>query len=230
MDLKPGDVVLLKVLACVLILFFSFRFLILPGFETHQDLVQTRDERQAKKDEMEQTIQNRPVIEKKIVKQTQALKESSEGFYGLLENQEVDELVTGIALKHSLKPVALKIENTTPVLPAAYQAVQSADGSTSALESADQALAEADGTTEEEGKSDASVLKYVNTTLVSMTLQGTEAQIREMLDDITKNYPGVQMCSFQMTENTYVDDSLQQVTQNNCQCVIAVYTCGQLGK
>ena len=35
--------------------------------------------------------------------------------------------------------------------------------------------------------------------------------------------------SFDMNENTYVDSSLQQISQNNCECVLAVYTCGQLG-
>ena len=38
LELKPGDIVLLKVLACVLIIFFTFRFLILPGVGKHQDL------------------------------------------------------------------------------------------------------------------------------------------------------------------------------------------------
>ena len=51
-------------------------------------------------------------------------------------------------------------------------------------------------------------MQYVNTTTVSMTLQGNESQIREMLDDIAKNYPGVQVRSFDMNENTYVDSSL----------------------
>ena len=73
------------------------------------------------------------------------------------------------------------------------------------------------------------VLQYVNTTTVSMTLQGNESQIREMLDDIARNYPGVQVRSFDINENTYVDSSLQQISQNNCECVLAVYTCGQLG-
>ena len=38
MDLKPGDVVLLKFLACVVIAFFMGRFLILPGIEKHQNI------------------------------------------------------------------------------------------------------------------------------------------------------------------------------------------------
>lgn len=231
MELKPGDVVLLKVLACVLIVFFSFRFFVFPGIEKHQDLVQVKEEKQIKKEEMEQTIESRPVIEKKILKQNEKLKESSKGFYELLENQEVDELVTGLALKHGLKPVYLKIEHTTPGIPAAYQTVvKNADSQTSAQDSADQALADADGTTESGKGTESSALKYVNTTTVSITLQGSEQQIRAMLDDIAKNYPGVQVRSFNMNESTYVDDSLQQVSQNNCECVMAVYTCGQLGK
>ena len=123
MELKPGDVVLIKFLACILIIFFSFRFFVFPGIEKHQDLVQVKEEKQIQKDEMEKTIEDRPVNEEKIVKLNQKLAESGKGFYELLENQEVDELVTGLALKQGLKPVYLKIENTTPGIPAAYQTV-----------------------------------------------------------------------------------------------------------
>lgn len=216
MELKPGDVVLLKFLACLLIIFFSFRFFVFPGIEKHQDLVQVKEEKQIQKDEMEKTIEDRPVNEEKIVKLNQKLAESGKGFYELLENQEVDELVTGLALKQGLKPVYLKIENTTPGIPAAYQTVVKSKDS--------------DDTTEAGSHSGSSVLKYVNTTTVSITLQGSEQQIRAMLDDIARNYPGVQVRSFHMEESTYVDDSLQQVSQNNCECTMAVYTCGQLGK
>lgn len=216
MELKPGDVVLLKFLACLLIIFFSFRFFVFPGIEKHQDLVQVKEEKQIQKDEMKKTIEDRPVNEEKIVKLNQKLAESGKGFYELLENQEVDELVTGLALKQGLKPVYLKIENTTPGIPAAYQMVVKSKDS--------------DDTTGSDSHSGSSILKYVNTTTVSITLQGSEQQIRAMLDDIARNYPGVQVRSFHMEESTYVDDSLQQVSQNNCECTMAVYTCGQLGK
>lgn len=216
MELKQGDVVLLKFLACLLIIFFSFRFFVFPGIEKHQDLVQVKEEKQIQKDEMEKTIEDRPVNEEKIVKLNQKLAESGKGFYELLENQEVDELVTGLALKQGLKPVYLKIENTTPGIPAAYQPVVKSKDS--------------DDTAGSGSHSGSSILKYVNTTTVSITLQGSEQQIRAMLDDIARNYPGVQVRSFHMEESTYVDDSLQQVSQNNCECTMAVYTCGQLGK
>ena len=232
MELKSGDVVLLKVLACVLILFFGFRFFIFPGFEKHQDLVQSRDDKQIQKEEMQRTIDQNPIMEKKILKQREILTEDSKGFYEVMENQQIDELVTGIALKQGLKPVYLNIEGTTPSVPGAFQASlknKKIDTET-AKEKADKELDAVNGNEDPKNKADSSTLKYVNTTLVSMTLQGTEQQIRNMLDDVAKNYPGVQVRSFDMSESTYVSDDLQEVTQNSCQCVLAVYSCGQLGK
>ena len=231
MELKPGDIVLLKVLACVVIIFFTFRFLIFPGLEKNQDLREEKQQVEQTKQEMKNAISQQSTIEKKIVKQKTELSEASQDFYNLLENQQVDELVTGIALKHNLKPVYLKIEGTEAGVPAAYQSVTQSDesGATTA-KSAQEELDESDNddadTTENAAVKGA---QYVNTTTVSMTLQGNESQIRELLDDIAKNYPGVQVRSFDMNESTYVDSDLQQITQNSCECVLAVYTYGQAG-
>ena len=111
-ELKPGDIVLLKVLACILILFFTLRFLVFPGLEKNQDLKNEKEQVEQTKQEMQDTIKQKSIVEKKIVKQKAELVNASQGFYDLLENQQVDELVTGIALKHNLKPVYLKIEGT----------------------------------------------------------------------------------------------------------------------
>ena len=43
-ELKPGDIVLLKVLACILILFFTLRFLVFPGLEKNQDLQNEKEQ------------------------------------------------------------------------------------------------------------------------------------------------------------------------------------------
>ena len=122
-ELKPGDIVLLKVLACILILFFTLRFLVFPGLEKNQDLQNEKEQVEQTKQEMQDTIKQKSIVEKKIVKQKAELVNASQGFYDLLENQQVDELVTGIALKHNLKPVYLKIEGTEAGVPAAYQTV-----------------------------------------------------------------------------------------------------------
>ena len=211
MELKPGDVVLLKVLACVLILFFMARFLIFPGMEKHQDLVAKKDDLTIEKQEMQYTISSKASTEKKIATQKENLKKAQEGFYDLMENREVDSLITGLALKHDLFPVYLNIEDTVAGVPAAYQLSETSEDSSA-----------------EESQSTLPYVQYVNTTTVTITLQGQEAQIRELLDEIANNYPGIQVRSFDMQSGTYVDSSLQKTEQMNCNCVLAVYTCGEL--
>ena len=211
MELKPGDVALLKVLACVLILFFMARFLIFPGMEKHQDLVAKKDDLTIEKQEMQYTISSKASTEKKIVTQKENLKKAQEGFYDLMENREVDSLITGLALKHDLFPVYLNIEDPVAGVPAAYQLSEASEDSSA-----------------EESQSTLPHVQYVNTTTVTITLQGQETQIRELLDDIAKNYPGIQVRSFDMQSGTYVDSSLQKTEQMNCNCVLAVYTCGEL--
>ena len=215
MELKPGDVVLLKVLACVLILFFMARFLIFPGMEKHQDLVAKKDDLTIEKQEMQYTISSKASTEKKIVTQKENLKKAQEGFYDLMENREVDSLSTGLALKHALFPVYLNIEDPVAGVPVAYQLSEASDDS-------------AEDSSAEEPQSTLPYVQYVNTTTVTITLQGQEVQIRELLDDIAKNYPGIQVRSFDMQSGTYVDSSLQKTEQMNCNCVLAVYTCGEL--
>lgn len=215
MELKPGDVVLLKVLACVLILFFMARFLIFPGMEKHQELVAKKDDLTIEKQEMQYTISSKASTEKEIATQKENLEKAQEGFYDLMENREVDSLITGLALKHDLFPVYLNIEDPVAGVPAAYQLSEASDDSS-------------EDSSTEESQSTLPYVQYVNTTTVTITLQGQEAQIRELLDDIAKNYPGIQVRSFDMQSGTYVDSSLQKTEQMNCNCVLAVYTCGEL--
>ena len=215
MELKPGDVVLLKVLACVLILFFMARFLIFPGMEKHQDLVTKKDDLTIEKQEMQYTISSKASTEKEIATQKENLEKAQEGFYDLMENREVDSLITGLALKHDLFPVYLNIEDPVAGVPAAYQLSEASDDSS-------------EDSSTEESQSTLPYVQYVNTTTVTITLQGQEAQIWELLDDIAKNYPGIQVRSFDMQSGIYVDSSLQKTEQMNCNCVLAVYTCGEL--
>ena len=102
MDLKPKDIVLLKVLGCVLIAFVMIRFLIFPGIEKHMDLVDQRDEVVAEQEDMQALIDRMDTFDAIIANQQSSLKSAQEGYYDLLENREVDELITGIVLNHNL--------------------------------------------------------------------------------------------------------------------------------
>ena len=156
-----------------------------------------------------------------------------------MENQEVDELLTGLALNNSLMPVYLKIEGTEAEAPGTYQnlveAGEADTGSDSTTDTSsdtgsDTSDSDTDSDSLEEESSLEEIYQYINTTRVSMTLQGREDQFRNFLNDLAKNYPGVQLLSFEVSENTYVDENLQTVSANTYQCVLAVYTCGELEK
>ena len=203
LELKPSDIILLKLLACVLIIFFSFRFFIFPGIEKHQDLISQKDTLTFQKEEMQQTISSKAATEQLIEQQKDNLSESAEGFYEVMENQQLDELITGLALQHNLFPVSLNISQAVAGAPGAYQ---------SGTTSSDTANTESN-----------SFIQYLSTVTVSVTLQGTETQICELIDDVAKNYPGIQIRSLDMQKATYVNANLQAVEQMNCSCEFAVY-------
>lgn len=203
LELKPSDVILLKLLACVLIIFFAFRFFVFPGIEKHQNLISQKDTLTYQKEEMQQTISSKAATEQLIEKQKDNLSESAEGFYEVMENQQLDELLTGLALQHNLFPVSLNISQAVAGVPGAYQ---------SGTISSDSANTESN-----------SFIQYLSTVTVSVTLQGTETQICELIDDVAKNYPGIQIRSLDMQKATYVNANLQAVEQMNCSCEFAVY-------
>lgn len=64
--------------------------------EKHQDLVAKKDDLTIEKQEMQCTISSKASTEKKIATQKENLKKAQEGFYDLMENREVDSLITGL--------------------------------------------------------------------------------------------------------------------------------------
>ncbi len=229
-ELKPGDIVLLKGLGCVLIVVLFMQLLIFPGLNKHEDLSASLEAKTAQKQEMEDTIANMPAVEETIAKQEETLKAAQDQYYGLLENQEIDELVTGVALNHSLFPVSLSIAETEDAVPDAYFLSERAVAADAAENSdPDTAAAELDGA-EDSGDSADTVTpvyaQYVHITDVSLTVRGREDMIRSFLNDIAVDYPGLQVRSFTMQEGTYLNENLDSVDTTTCSCVIAVYTCG----
>ena len=94
LDLKPGDVRLLKMLTCVLIIVAALNFIILPGMERHADLVDQKLEEELKKEEMENVIAAVLAVKETIETQKQQLQDLSKDYYARRENREGETLVT----------------------------------------------------------------------------------------------------------------------------------------
>ena len=241
MELKPGDVVLLKVLACVVIAFFMIRFLIFPGIEKHEDLATQHEELTMQQEMMQRTIDNASTVETKIKEQKSTLKDVSSDYHGLLENQAVDELITGLILDHDLFPVYLNIADPVAGVPEAYALSAEVQAEAAEITSASEtdnsveakaAEAEAAGsdtdTTDTVPDTSNVLVQYVNTTTVTITMQGSEQNVQAFLNDIAVSHPDIQVRSFSMDKGTYLSTDLQAVESMNCNCVLAVYTCGDL--
>ena len=185
---------------------------------------------------MEDTIANMPAVEETIAKQEETLKAAQDQYYGLLENQEIDELVTGVVLNHSLFPVSLSIAETRDAVPDAYfLSARAGTADTAENSDPDTATAELDGGEDSGDSADSAdsadtvtpvYAQYVHITDVSLTVRGSEDMIRSFLNDIAVDYPGLQVRSFTMQEGTYLNENLDSVDTTTCSCVIAVYTCG----
>lgn len=244
MEIRAKDIVLLKILGCVLIAFFMIRFLIMPGIEKHMELSDQKEEVSIQQQDMQVLISRKDALDAIIANQQSALQGAQSGYYDLLENSDVDALITGIVLKDNLFPVYLEITGTADGVPIPYslatQNVSDQSGEDTATDSGEESSASdtsgtenttsdtSDSTDAENGENTAqNESAYVHTTSVNVTVQGSEAQIRTFLDDIARNYPGIQVTGFQIQENSYVDSSLQTVSQLSCNCSLAVYTCGE---
>ena len=235
-ELKQSDILLLKVLSCILMAVLTLNLFLFPGLSKQADLSAQKEEMKQEKQQVEEAIASMPATEAKIEEQQKKLTELSKDYYPQMENNDVDELVTGIALAHGLFPAALNIEDSVPGGPAAYGVTGDTQDTTSASE-VDQMQEEVEGSGEDTEDTTSTVnrliaepyvsdIQYVNTIQASMTLQGTEEELQAFLDDIAKHYPAIQVRSMQATQQTYVGQDLKAVNQLDITCVLAVYTCG----
>ena len=200
-ELTGRDIVLLKICFCVLTVFMMVRFVIMPGIGRYQE-GRIRD--QALREEMEemQAVTDAiPFMEEAVREHRDRLKEISSSYYDPMENRLLDELLTGLALKRGLFPVSMSISGAQPAIPEAYLYGQ---------------VQEPAGIVSD---------KYVLTGTVSMVLRGEKGKIFAFMDEIERNYPAVQVRSFHMGENVYLDSQLQTVTESDGAFVLAVYMC-----
>lgn len=231
MNLKPNDIVLLKILACVLIVFLFVRFAIFPMIEKHQNLVDEKEKATMQQEEMQYAINTIPVTEKNIENQKTMLADATTDFYGEMENQEIDELVTGLVLQHALFPVSLNISETTQDIPTAYQNDDQTQTTSNETLSAEEELNKSSSSEDLSAltaAAEAAQIHFINTTNVSLTIEGSEESIIEFLDDIAKHYLGIQVRSFEMQEKSYVNSTLEDVTLMRCNCELAIYSHGEI--
>ncbi len=199
LELTENDILLLKLAGSVLIAFLVIRFLLMPGIEYYQENIIQRDELTETAEGMQAAIDGIPVLEQEIENSRAKLEEVSSVYYERMENHQVDELLTGLALKHGLFPVSLSIEGAVPKIPAAYLYGVTA------------------------GSEKVPSEHYIQTAAGNMVLRGEEAKFFGFLDDVETNYPALRLCKLQMEQQIYFDEDWNIIDQPDMSCVLEIY-------
>ena len=193
LELTEKDVFLLKLAVSVLILFLAVRFLVMPQLSRRQELGIRLEE--LAETRLEITYQ------KESLQSLEELLAVSKPYYDAMENRQVDELLTGLALEMDLFPVSLSIEDTRPELPEAYLY--------STLPVA----------------GDPHSGNYVLTARDRLILLGTQENVFRFLDAVETRCPAVQIRSMQLAKRTYLDEDWGASEQTEASFTLAVYMC-----
>lgn len=236
------DKKLLGLTACLAILAVFGVHLIRPALAEQEALGGEYEAALQKQQEYQAQIDARAALDDSIAQNEAALKTASEPYYpGGLETRQMDDIITGLALKNGLFPQSLTLTEAVPGAISAYLAVQEqADGSAAPAEAADQtgeapdapqtdgSAAPADEAADQTGEaSDAPQTDggvYIGT--ATLSAQGDVSQWLHFLDEVERSCKGLRVTNFSISDYDYVENNTQAVSTSLITGTLEIYLCG----
>lgn len=235
------DKKLLGLTACLAILAVFGVHLIRPALAEHEALGGEYEAALRKQQEYQAQIDARAALDDSIAQNEAALKTAGEPYYPAgLETRQMDDIITGIALKNGLFPQSLTLTEAVPGAVRAYLAVQEqADGSAAPAEGADQTGEAADapqtdgsaapaeaadqtGETPDAPQADGGV--YIGT--ATLSAQGDVSQWLHFLDEVERSCKGLRVTNFSISDYDYVENNTQAVSTSLITGTLEIYLCG----
>lgn len=215
LTLTERDKKLLGLTACLAILAVFGVHLIRPALAEHEALGSEYEAALQKQQEYQAQIDARAALDDSIAQNEAALKTAGEPYYPAgLETRQMDDIITGIALKNGLFPQSLTLTEAVPGAVRAYLAVQEqADGSAAPAEDADQADAP---------QTDGGV--YIGT--ATLSAQGDVSQWLHFLDEVERSCKGLRVTNFSISDYDYVENNTQAVSTSLITGTLEIYLCG----
>ena len=235
------DKKLLGLTACLAILAVFGVHLIRPALAEQEALKSEYEAALQKQQEYQAQIDARAALEDSIAQNEAALKTAGEPYYpDGLETRQMDDIITGLALKNGLFPQSLTLTEAVPGAVRAYLAVQEqADGSAAPAEGADQtgeapdapqtdgsaAPAEgADQTGEAADEPQTGGGVYIGT--ATLSAQGDVSQWLHFLDEVERSCKGLRVTNFSISDYDYVENNTQAVSTSLITGTLEIYLCG----
>lgn len=240
LTLTERDKKLLGLTACLAILAVFGVHLIRPALAEHEALGSEYEAALQKQQEYQAQIDARAALDDSIAQNEAALKTAGEPYYpDGLETRQMDDIITGIALKNGLFPQSLTLTEAVPGAVRAYLAVQEqADGSAAPAEGADQTgetpdAPQTDGSAEpaedadQTGEAaDAPQTSGVYIGTATLSAQGNVSQWLHFLDEVERSCKGLRVTNFSISDYDYVENNTQAVSTSLITGTLEIYLCG----
>lgn len=242
LTLTERDKKLLGLTACLAILAVFGVHLIRPALAEHEALGSEYEAALQKQQEYQAQIDARAALDDSIAQNEAALKTAGEPYYPAgLETRQMDDIITGIALKNGLFPQSLTLTEAVPGAVRAYLAVQEqaedgsaaparrcrqtgeapdapqTDGSAAPAEGADQTGEAADAPQTDGGV-------YIGT--ATLSAQGDVSQWLHFLDEVERSCKGLRVTNFSISDYDYVENNTQAVSTSLITGTLEIYLCG----
>lgn len=211
---------LLGLTACLAILAVFGVHLIRPALAEHEALGSEYEAALQKQQEYQAQIDARAALDDSIAQNEAALKTAGEPYYPAgLETRQMDDIITGIALKNGLFPQSLTLTEAVPGAVRAYLAVQeqAEDGSAAPAEDADQT-----GEAPDAPQTGGGV--YIGT--ATLSAQGDVSQWLHFLDEVERSCKGLRVTNFSISDYDYVENNTQAVSTSLITGTLEIYLCG----
>ena len=242
LTLTERDKKLLGLTACLAILAVFGVHLFRPALAEQEALGGEYEAARQKQQEYQAQIDARAALDDSIAQNEAALKTAGEPYYpDGLETRQMDDIITGLALKNGLFPQSLTLTEAVPGAVRAYLAVQEqadgsaapadeaadqtgeaadapqADGSASPAEDADQTGEAADAPQTDGGV-------YIGT--ATLSAQGDVSQWLHFLDEVERSCKGLRVTNFSISDYDYVENNTQAVSTSLITGTLEIYLCG----
>lgn len=235
LTLTERDKKLLGLTACLAILAIFGVHLIRPALAEQEALGGEYEAALRKQQEYQAQIDARAALDDSIAQNEAALKTAGEPYYpGGLETRQMDDIITGLALKNGLFPQSLTLTEAVPGAVRAYLAVQEqTDGSAAPAEGADQTgeaadAPQADGSASPAGEASDEPQTgggvYIGT--ATLSAQGDVSQWLHFLDEVERSCKGLRVTNFSISDYDYVENNTQAVCTSLITGTLEIYLCG----
>lgn len=244
MTLTKRDKNLLFGLGMVLVIVVFGNFIILPQWSKKDELSVELKDKQKQKEKMEQVINSYSANEAKLSEIKQTYLTRTQDYYDIEKSHEMERQITKIIIKAGLKSKDFTI-NEEPALASLAPYIHSelaksmgggstattatagneaSTGSTTAATTA--ATTATEQGTQGEGQTDATVSQSVVYAYnINVTAQGSQSNMKKLIETIYADYPAIQIKSYNMNAQTGITASNEVVSAGDLSLNLEVYMC-----